>query len=313
MQYTKQDGTIGNLPTTPEQEAFAARAMELLADPSIGEVELSAYLFGDSPFEHVQSDGDGGLRVTSALMGTPQFSWMLDVMAQKIAQQKPTGDEYTLPMSEVLEHTKIDELTLRRLVDRAVLDARLIGGTWIFADDTIHKTNDLARAYTMTTKQAAEACGCAEVSIRKMIEGQRLPAIKINARWRLNPDDVDAIELENRGPRKDTLTVRCGRNGDWKLLFKADQKLEVDEKFTGGVAGTISGQWHRAVVLTETKTEGDGPQQRRCFLIRYSRSDQGSELHHGEMFVRGSFKIEEHTNNPIESKRMYERFVEGLV
>lgn len=309
MQYTKQDGTIGQLPTNEQQEAFAQRAMEMLADLSVGEVTLSHYLFTDSPFEHVKSNGEGGLSLTPALLGTPQFEWMIDIMAQKMAQQAPTGDHYTMSMSEVLERSKFDELILRRLVDREVLDAKLIDGVWMFADNTLHKTNDLARAHTITTAQAAELRGCAEITIRKQIESGRLPAIKIANRWKIRPEDVDTMELENRGPRTDVLNVRCGRHEHIKMLFKADAELDITERFTGGIEGKIEGQWRQAVVMIETKT-GEQP-KRRCWRIRYSRSET-NELAHGPFFAKGKFEIEEHTNNSIESKRMYDAFVKEL-
>ena len=158
--------------------------------------------------------------------------------------------------------------------------------------------------FTMSVTQAAEELGITPGAVRQAIHARRLPAWKKGGRYFVDPAQVEAFQVGNRGPRKtqeagELLEVRVGSAPGLSFMVKGPGPIEESSR-EGAVRTGVLRDWRRVAV-----SSGKG-ENRRTFVLEPGEEDRAIER--DGFFVRGKFKIARRVRNPQKAGEVFRTF-----
>ncbi len=205
--------------------------------------------------------------------------------------ENPILDQEALPTRGLVTKEAYENPVYHVMLD--LLDLKRIQEGTVRAED--------ADAYSVTVTEAAKLLDVHVSAVRQAVQNKRIPAIKKGSRWMMRPEDVDAFEVERRGPQpSNPLQVRLGHKSGAVFKVKHPGELQGKEQMgTHVYEGTIS-RFKRVGVLS-------GPTMKHRFFVLEPSSDD-NELNVDEFFIRGSFAVVEKVNNSREAEKAYKQF-----
>lgn len=147
--------------------------------------------------------------------------------------------------------------------------------------------------HSLSVAEAGNELGVSMKSLRKAIHGGRIPALRRDGQWFLDPDTVERYCVVLRGPATDA-HARTGHDGRGHTLHIAtDGQVTVLARWSSIVEKQISG-WSRIFVRTIEKGDGERDTSR---FYELAAGGAHEPVRLDALEVTGRFKVVRHVRN----------------
>ncbi len=203
-----------------------------------------------------------------------------------ILARHPLFPERGYVTREALEHPVypvLADLVARKHVQREKVDVSKLGDR-----------------FTLTVAQACERLKVSDTTIRKAIASGRLQTFRRNGNYFLDPANVDALKIGERGSAvSEPLEIVAGTRENLFLHVRTASQGEPFGAGTEASALTLQ-RWRRIGVLSGNSSG------LRMFVLEPSESEESIKL--GKYHVAGKFRIVKKLNNSAAARKAWKEF-----